>query len=98
MKNRRFLFLLLQPALILAISPRIFSADRERAAAQQPSIAGCNVFPANNIWNTRIDTALSAPVTATFSCSRADHANCTNSTTHTQLWTDGVLTPARCST
>ena len=49
------------------------------AAAQQPQIAGCAVFPANNVWNAPVDKlpldANSALYVATIGSSRSAHAD-----------------------
>jgi hypothetical protein len=39
----------------LVIGPTL-SAQRQASTPAQPALAGCPIFPANNIWNTRIDT------------------------------------------
>lgn len=32
-----------------------------RPPAETPALAGCKLFPADNIWNARVDTCLPSP-------------------------------------
>ena len=41
------------PTLVLMLA--LAAAAPFQAAAQAPTVAGCSVFPANNVWNTPVD-------------------------------------------
>lgn len=56
--------------------------------AQLPNIGGCTVFPANNVWNTRID---SLPVDAN-SAAYIASANATNNKLHPDFGHGTILT------
>jgi hypothetical protein len=57
----------------------ILAAASAGAAAAQPTIGGCPVLPADNIWNTPVDTlpvlANSATMVSTIGASRGFHAD-----------------------
>ena len=65
------------PTLILMLA--LAAAGPFSAAAQAPTVAGCPVFPANNVWNTPVDKlpvdANSAAYITTIGASKAGHAD-----------------------
>src|SRR6266853_2282190 len=51
-------------SVVLAIIPALFAVAP--AVAQSPSIGGCTVLPADNIWNTAIDQLPVSSASATY--------------------------------
>ena len=68
--------------------PAIFAACSASLFAQLPSIGGCTVFPANNVWNTRIDKL---PVDAN-SAAYVASANATNNKLHPDFGHGTIVT------
>src|ERR1700690_1133604 len=65
------------PTLVLTLA--FAGAATFPAAAQGPTITGCPVFPANNVWNTPVDKlpldAHSAAYVTTIGTSKSGHAD-----------------------
>jgi len=56
MKCHSFVTICLSVILVACMVQAVFLPDRVSVAASPPTIAGCTVFPADNIWNTPVDT------------------------------------------
>ncbi|MBN8590119.1 MAG: hypothetical protein J0M33_00085 [Anaerolineae bacterium] len=56
---RRMMIALVGAALLLGLAT-------VRAQGGPPTVAGCTVFPADNLWNTRVDSALVHPNSAAY--------------------------------